>query len=58
MKSELTGEKVMANPATVEAKLKVAEAEAGAAGEGLIRCFPPMAVAMMSVIKTGNQDKR
>ena len=40
MKSVLSGEKVMANPATVEAKLKIAEAEAGAAGGGLIRCFP------------------
>ena len=58
MKSELSGEKVMANPATVEAKLKIAEAEAGTAGGELIRCFPPMADAMMSVINTGNQDIR
>ena len=48
----------MANPAKVEAKLKTADAVAGAAGEGLNRCFPPMAEAMTSVIRTGNQDIR
>ena len=48
----------MANPATVEAKLKTAEAVTGAAGGGLNRCFPPMAEAMTSVVtvRTGNQD--
>ena len=47
----------MANPANVEAKLKTAEAVAGAAG-GLNRCFPPMAEAMTNVIRTGKQDIR
>ena len=58
MKSELSGEYVMENPANVDAKLKTAEAVAGAAGGGLDRCFPPMADAMTSVIRTGNQDIR
>ena len=48
----------MENPANAEAKLKTAEAVAGAAGGGLIRCFPPTAEAMMSVIRTGKQAIR
>ena len=48
----------MENPANVEAKLKTAEAVAGAAVERLDRCFPPMAEAMTSGIRTGNQDIR
>ena len=46
------------NPANVEAKLNTAEAVAGTAGGGLNRCFPPMAEAMTSVARTGNQDTR
>ena len=48
------------NPAKVEAKLKTAEAVAGAAGGGWnkLECFPPMAEAMTSVTRTGNQDTR
>ena len=48
----------MENPANDEAKLKIAEAVAGAAGGGLDRCFPLMAEAMTSVVRTGNQDIR
>ena len=48
----------MENPAKVEAKLKIAEAVAGAAGGRLNKCFPPMAEAMTSVTRTGNQNTR
>ena len=46
------------NPAKVEAKLKTAEAVAGAAGGGLNKFLPPTAEAMTSVTRTGNQDTR
>ena len=58
MKSELSVDQVMENPANVEAKLKTAEAVAGAAGGGLTRCFPPTAEAMTSVVRVGNQSIR
>lgn len=48
----------MENPANDEAKPKTAEAVAGVAGGGLIRCFPPTADAMTSVVRTGNQHIR
>ena len=41
MQSELSDEKLIENPANVEAKLKTAEAVAGVAGAGWDRCFPP-----------------
>ena len=44
------------NPANVEAKLKIAEAVAGATGGVLKRCFPPIAEATTSETRTGNQD--
>lgn len=48
----------MENPANDEAKPKIAEAVAGVAGGGLIKCFPPVAEAMTSVIRRGNQAIR
>ena len=58
MQSQLSEEKLIENPANVEAKLKIAEAVAGAAGAGWDRCFPPTTEAMMNVIRTGSHDIR
>ena len=48
----------MENPANVEAKLKIVEAVAGAAGGGFDRCFLPTAETMTNVIRTGKHDIR
>lgn len=45
----------MANPAKVDAKLKMERGVAGMGGEGLERCFPPTPRAMIKVMKTGIQ---
>ena len=58
MQSELSDEKLIENPANVEAKLKTAEAVAGVAGAGWDRCFPPTTEAMMNVIRTGSHEIR
>ena len=66
MQSQLSDEKLIENPAKVEAKLKTAEAVAGvvAAAAAAAACveedrwFPPTMEAMMNVIRTGNHDIR
>jgi hypothetical protein len=45
----------MANPAKVDAKLKIAEGVAGVAGAGLERCLPPTPSTMIKVMRTGIQ---
>ena len=47
-----------ANPASVEAKLKIEAAVAGSAGGGLDRCFPPTPNAITKVTRTGNHARR
>jgi len=49
----------IAKPAIVEAKLRMAEAVAGSAGsEGLEKCFPPSAMAITNVARTGSHARR
>jgi len=45
----------MANPANVDAKLKIVAGVAGVSGAGLKRFLPPTPSAMTRVIKTGIQ---
>ena len=65
MQSQLSDEKLIENPAKVEAKLKTADAVAGVViAATAVACveedrwFPPTMEAMMNVIRTGNHDIR
>ena len=64
MQSQLSDEKLIENPAKVEAKLKTADAVAGVAAAAAAACveedrwFPPTMEAMINVIRTGNHDIR
>lgn len=48
----------MAKPAKVEAKLRMVEAVAGSAGDGLDRCFPPTPRKTRNDRRTGNHARR
>lgn len=49
---------MITKPAIVEANDKIAAAEAGSAGGGLMRCFPPSPSATMYTTRTGIQASR
>jgi len=48
----------MAKPAKVEAKLRMVEAVAGSAGDGLDKCFPPTPRKTTNDKRTGNHARR
>ena len=49
---------MMANPARIAAKFNTAGAEAGSAGGGFDKCFPPTPRETMNVTSTGNHAIR
>ena len=58
VKSELRGENVMAKPASVDAKPKIAGMVAGVSGCGLDKDFPPTPRAIKKVMNAGIHDTR
>ena len=56
-KSDASGEYVITNPATVEAKERIVGAVAGIVGGGFMRCFPPTPKATTYTMSTGTHAR-